>query len=768
LTVLTTGARFTVLAQQCVRIELCAAGRWVDAPSLFAVVRDTGFSDYTVDRDGDAVRITTASIELSYRPGALSAEILDDGSRYATWTPGAANPGNLGGTLRTLDSIKAAVGTGDGLLSRDGWALIDDSNTPLMVDGWVADRPADCGADWYLFGYGADYRAALSAFTAVSGRAPLPRRYTFGSWFSRYWPLSSADYRRIVAEYREHDFPLDILVLDMDWHGEGWTGWSWNRELLPDAEALLAELHEEGLFATLNLHPANGVAPHEDRYEAFSDAVGAVAGEVVPFDAGNRTYMEALFEQVLAPLEDEGVDFWWLDWQQYPFTRSIATLTNLRWLNHLFFQHTGRAGQRGLSFSRWAGWGDHRHPIHFSGDADTGWPMLKFEVAFNTMAGNVGCFFWSHDIGGHLGLRNEEAFVRWVWFGATTASLRVHSTRDARLERRPWAYGEQAESAMRAAFHLRSELMPTVYSAAWQCHAQSVPLARPMYLDHSDEPEAYRSGGQFMFGDDLLVAPVVARGYGKDRVGFQSVWFPAGRWFNWFTGERFDGPGRYVVAAAIDETPLYVRGGAPIVLQPYTERMTTTPLTTLRVRVWPGGSGETVLYEDDGLSTGYLTGSCATTRITATRDGDQVTIEVAPTEGDYDGQLLERALIIELPGTSHPPLTVAAADIRERARVQVTAPEVPADAPERAANLTRASTIWATRGIAALAQDGDVVVYGDRAMEVVIDDGGEVQRHACSPTLGAPCRFAVRGTDPQVQVTFDDGGAPAFITGVRL
>ena len=90
----------------------------------------------------------------------------------------------------------------------------------------------------------------------------------------------------------------------------------------------------------------------------------------------NKRYVDTLFKDVITPHEKEGVDFWWLDWQQQPFTKSIPDLTNLAWLNRCFYTHTAADGKRGISFSRWAGWGDHRYPIHFSGDASTDWSML--------------------------------------------------------------------------------------------------------------------------------------------------------------------------------------------------------------------------------------------------------------------------------------------------------------------------------------------------------------------------------------------------------
>jgi hypothetical protein len=388
-------ARFTVISPFCIRLEYNAEGRFVDQPSLFAVGRTARFDGFRLTQSGDQTVIDTGIIRLIYAsngqpfsPSNLQA-VIHRGGIMAHWTPGAPNLGNLGGTLRTLDGAVGPEDLGQGLISRDGWYLLDDSRTPLLTKDWVESRPTSDGTDWYLFGYGDDYRAALRTLAVIGGPVPMPRKYALGSWYSRYWPYSSADYREIVSEYAAHDFPLDNIVLDMDWHKDGWTGWSWNRKLLPDAEQLLPWFHRQDLHDTLNLHPADGVGPQEDQYGAFMRDMGAnpSSGQTIPFDAGSKKYMDTLFKDVLDPLRNDGVDFWWLDWQQDPYTRSILDLTNLFWLNTLLFDYTGEGGQRGMSFSRWGGWGDHRHPIHFSGDADTGFPMLAFEVPFTSTAG---------------------------------------------------------------------------------------------------------------------------------------------------------------------------------------------------------------------------------------------------------------------------------------------------------------------------------------------------------------------------------------------
>lgn len=701
-------ARFTVITPQCIRIEYAPGGIFTDARSLFAFDREARWNGFETKQEGGALTIDTGAMRLVYRPdgapfhpGNLTTDVRI-GNTSARWTPGAPNPGNLGGTIRTLDNVRGPVDLGEGLLSRDGWYLLDDSKRPLLTNTWVKSRPADSGTDWYLFGYGRDYKAALASMITIGGKAPVPRRYAMGTWFSRYWAFTDEDYRNIIREYREKNFPLDVIVMDMDWHRDGWTGWSWNKKLIPDPKGLLRWFHEQGLQVTLNLHPADGVSPHEDRYPQFMNALGedAASGKTLPFDAGDERYIAAWDKEVLRPLQEDGVDFWWLDWQQYPFTRSIPDLTNLFWLNRVLFDSTKWNGERGTSFSRWAGWGDHRHVIQFSGDADTGWPMLSFQVPFTSTAGNVGCYYWSHDIGGHQGGRNEESYTRWTQFGALSAALRSHSMRDATMDRRPWLYPKWAEDSMRVAFHLRAELMPYVYSSAWQTHRTGISLNRPLYLDYPEHEPAYHNGQEFLFGDHLLAAPVTMPGTGPDKVGRQTVWFPPGdTWYDFFTGEKFEGGQTRIVSADINEFPLYARGGAPIVMQPYHERPGTAALETLRVRCYPGAGGEYTLHEDDGRSDAYQDGKSASTKLRQTRNGDHVSIEISPTEGIYQGQPERRAYVIELPNTTRLTevtmngqpaavehgdalgmnrILIPATDIRTPITILATAPEAPA------------------------------------------------------------------------------------------
>ena len=715
----TAHARFTVITPTLIRMEYSPDGHFIDAPSFFAIDRTARDTGATISRNGATLLIDTGSIRLNYKEDGkefsadnLNAEIKK-GAKTVAWNPKTPSLGNLGGTIPTLDSVQGPERLGDGLLSRDGWFVLKDTTT-LLPDGWFQKRPPG-GLDWYLFGYGLDYRSALKSMTAVGGPVPIPRKYTLGIWFSHWWPYTAEDFKNIVLDYGKHDFPLDVLVMDMDWHNtdgtvlpaghkvrrdELWTGYTWNKKLIPDPAGLLKWIHDQGVAVTLNDHPSWGVLSCEDAYQPFMKAMGAdpATNDVIPFDASDKHYMDNFYEATHRPREQEGVDFWWLDWQQEEATRGINSLSNLAALAYYYFAATTSPEKRGQSMSRWAGWGDHRYPIYFSGDANTGWPMLAFEVPFTSTAGNVGCFYWSHDTGGYSGQREEETYTRWCQFGAVSPVLRCHSGRSSVLDRRPWTYPKWAEDSMRAAFHLRAQLMPYIYTAAWEAHRDSLPLLRPMYLDHPDTEEAYHQGQEYLFGDDLLAAPIVTPGQGPGRVATQNVWFPKGDWYNFFTGEKFSGPYQGIVAADINEFPLYAQGGVPIAMQPYTPRPTTTPLAQIVVRCYPGADGAeetSTLYEDDGLSPAYLHGAQATTQLHYQRHGGSVTVTIDPAQGSFQGQVAERGYVIELPATDAP--THAAVDGTEvkadyDAASRMTRVTVPPTAITRAVSVTIAAT----------------------------------------------------------------------------
>lgn len=644
--------RLSVPDAACIRIEVDEQALFEDRPSWFAVNRSGGpVAEARIIEHPERLEVLTPYLRLILQrgdgvdlAGRLYADILQSGKVFSRWHFGDFNRENFGGSICTLDRLDGPAELEEGLFSAAGWYLYDDSASPLQEgDRFVPRRSGT--RDYYLFGYGRAYQRALQSLMRVAGPVPLPRRRAMGLWFSRYWPFTQGDYEEIAREFADQGVPLDYLVFDMDWHRRdgteaalaskppGWTGWSWNKELIPDPASLLKKLNQERIAVALNSHPHDAIRPHEDCYTDFMNRLKgtSVLGKTVPLDAGCPEYMQAFFESAHIPHEEMGVDLWWVDWQQsaeMPVTRSVPSLPNLSALNYHYFQHSERNRKRGTILSRWAGWGDHRHPMHFSGDAFISWDMLKFQVELTVSSGNQGCFFWSHDIGGFRGKddvddasgrfakgkRHPELYLRWLQFGAFSAAVRLHSGLVESLDKRPWLWGGEVLQAFRAMYHLRRRLMPYIYSAAYQCSAEALPLLRPLYLQHPHEEEAFRHPGQYYFGDHIMVCPVVTPVDSEGWTDPQVVWLPPGCWMHYFTGQVFRGPCTLHLRSRLQEFPLFFRCNTVLPVIEHVLPFGMTHYHPADVSLWAcleeGGDDRiSHWYHDDGESMDYRHGA---------------------------------------------------------------------------------------------------------------------------------------------------------------
>ncbi len=677
-------ARFTVLTSQLLRLEWSEDGRFEDRPSLVFINRLLPVPSFKKSSEGEWLILETDKLRLKYRKGSgkFSTENLEIAfnlnGRSLLWRPGTPDTGNLKGTIRTLDGVKGETELERGLLSRDGWVLIDDSNRPLFDDSdwpWVIPRPKGPRQDWYFFGYGHEYNRALADFVTVAGRIPMPPRFAFGAWWSRYWAYTDVELKELVHEFEAHDVPLDVLVVDMDWHqtfklrwakqprdqaGQplGWTGYTWDRNYFPDPEGFLQWCKDKGLKVTLNLHPASGIQPHEEKYPEMARAMGIDPGtkRYVPFDIVDKKFASNFLNIVLRPLEKQGVDFWWLDWQQWSSTR-IPGVTPTWWLNYVFFTDMERQGRmRPLIMHRWGGLGNHRYQIGFSGDAFTEWETLDFESYFTATAANVGFGYWSHDIGGHQpGPITPELYTRWIQFGAFSPILRTHTTKHPEAERRIWAYPNEYASVMREAFLLRYSLLPYIYTAAREAYDHGISICHPMYYDYPEAEEAYKFRSQYMFGGEMFVAPIASPLDTTNMLAAKSVWIPPGEWIEWYSGTRLRGPKVVERRFALDEIPIYVKAGSIIPMQPKMKNTSEKPLESMILTIFPGESGIAQVYDDDGISSGYQKGECAWTTVRQTRlDSRTMKVQISPTEGNFPGMLMERSYELRLPN-SWPP-----------------------------------------------------------------------------------------------------------------
>jgi alpha-glucosidase (family GH31 glycosyl hydrolase) len=699
--VVTVGnARFTVLTPQLIRMEWSADGHFEDHASFVFLNRRLPVPKFemTEKYGSHSMTLKTSALMVRYTPsgdGHFTADNLSItftlDSKQVTWRPGDVDPENLEGTTRTLDGAlgdKTKEPIGQGLVSRSGWALVDDSSRPLFdsdnfsfTEGetslwpWVMERPASEQTgkyvDWYFFGYGHDYKQALGDYVKVAGRIPLPPRFAFGTWWSRYWAYSDQEILDLIKGFHQNSTPLDVFVIDMDWHinhnqleakgdvdqsGEflGWTGYTWNKLLFPDPGDFLDRLHSNHLETSLNLHPASGIQPWEAAYSAMARAMGVdpATKKYIAFDPTNKKWAENYFKIALHPLEKEGINFWWLDWQQEPDTK-LPGVNNTWWLNYIHFTDQEREGKRPLLFHRWGGLGNHRYQIGFSGDTISVWPSLAFQPWFTATAANVGYAYWSHDIGGHMpGAVDPELFTRWVQFGAFSPILRTHTTKNPESERRIWAYPEPYSAILRSAFQLRYALQPYIYTEARRTYDTGVAFLHPIYYDWPNEVPAYSARNEYMFGDEILAAPVVSPMDKVTGLASEKIWMPAGQWYEWPTGKRLDGPAQVDRSFSIDQIPVYLKAGAIVPMQPPMLYTGEKPIDPLIVNVWPlepGDKSNYTLYEDSGVAEEYQHGVFTRTPIAAEQTGDTLRVEIGPVQGSFPGMLKARGYELRLP-----------------------------------------------------------------------------------------------------------------------
>ena len=674
--------RITVVTDGVVRLEWEESGRFTDSPSFVAPERDYPATDFKVSKKGKEVRIETSRMTVSYKmnSGKFTKNNLEikaaDG--FFTWKPGMQQKENLKGTFRTLDGLDGDVQTQswvadmkkgeirqfeDGILAKDGWTLIDESENFLFDDSewaWVKERETKECQDWYFMAYGHDYKAALKDFTVFAGKMPLPPRFTFGYWWSRYWAYTDKEMRTLVDKFHAYDIPLDVLVVDMDWHYTdagrgGWTGWTWNRSLFPNPEKFMQYLKGEGLKVTLNLHPAEGFDHWEECYPTLAQSLGKdpEGKKRIEWINSDKEFMSNMFKHVMHPMQEEGVDFWWLDWQQHVYDTELTKLHNTWWINYCYFSDMERHGdKRPLLYHRWGGLGNHRYQVGFSGDATITWKSLEFQPYFTATSSNVLYGYWSHDIGGHLGNSiDPEMYTRWLQYGGFSPVMRTHSSKSGALNKEPWVFAEEYTNVIRQTVRQRYEMAPYIYAMARKGYDEGIALCRPLYYDYPECQEAYDFRSQYMFGDDMLIAPVTK----PAENGFASmdIWLPEGQWYELHTGAMVEGGKVVNRHFALDEYGVYIKAGAVLPFYGDEVENLNSNDEDIYVTVFPGGNGCFSMYEDAGNDKNYAT-EYATTQLSSSWNGCEQTVTIAPRKGSYEGMPSQRNFKVKVVASAAP------------------------------------------------------------------------------------------------------------------
>ena len=513
---------------------------------------------------------------------------------------------------------------------------------------------SDVKYDLYGFFHGWKFTKALYDYQLIGGKAIMVPKQAMGVWWSRWYDLNNYDVRKVVDDYESRQIPLDVFVIDMDWHKkDDWSGFTFDPHIFPFAADDMGYLNKKGLIVSLNLHDNSGVNDWDALFPQLLNTLGGDAGaKKVAMNLVNASVAYAVEDIVLGDLlNDKHVGFWWIDWQQ---GGSQGGMTGDKqnptiWLAHLRCTDRHRVGDdtRGMVLARWGGMGHHRYQVGFSGDvAGLTWSNLAYQPYFSATAANVLFPSWSHDIEGAWD--DQEMYTRWLQVGAFSGTMRSHErgmsaggcANTAGVTPAtyapnsgtcsliaPWNVGPKFVEANRGALLAREELLPYIYTAHRSLFDVGVGIMQPLYYQYPKLDGAYRmtakENAQYFFGPDIMVAPITApagdaKGDPSQALAEKSTWMPPGEWYDVLTGKVTS-----VTAAAgevftrgytLNEIPTWIKAGALIPYLPLKSLPTMVGVAQkqwdfLGFRILPGSgsTASTAVYEDDGSTTAYLT-----------------------------------------------------------------------------------------------------------------------------------------------------------------
>ena len=564
------------------------------------------------------------------------------------------------------------------LVSTRGYALFFDNpgDATLAVgrsdNGVRIAYTAEAGALTWYFVMGDDIRGLMREIAHLLGRPTLPPRWALGFLQSTRHFHDTAELRQLPRTIREKRIPCDALIY-LSSYGEalGWNRGVGHLEFQPalwkDPAALLGEARAQHFEVITHEYP---VLHEESPIFAEAESLGYLVdagyerggGAGANYRQGQR-YLDFSDPAVGAwwwaahrELVGLGVAGWWLDGGEGPPAAATLRAGDGRLLHNIYdrFRHeafaageaSDRPQQRVFLLCRSGAAGMQRFgSTTWTGDVNNDFRTLEAQIPLGLNTGMSGVPYWGTDVGGffHSVPATGELYARWFQLGAFSPIFRSHGW--VWREHVPWAHGPRVEAICRAYAELRYRLLPYTYTLAWQAHEDGLPLMRPLVLNYPDDPRVWTLGHQFLWGDDLLVAPVTREG-----ATTWAVYLPAGVWYDFWTGARHAGPGGITVEAPLERLPLFVRAGAIIPMGPVMQHSSERPLDELTLRVHPEGTTRFTLYEDDGRTQGYREGRYARILFECVAAPDGVTVRIGAATGDASVVPVRRRYHLEMGG----------------------------------------------------------------------------------------------------------------------
>ena len=542
--------------------RLLTRTRTVGEPSTYAVPVPTSF----VRRASDFGRSTAASFELShdekiYGTGESFTRLDKRGQKIDLFIRDAMG-------VQTKWMYKPIPF----FLSSDGYGIFTHTSTPVTFDFghdfdeslviYTGDEILD------LFIFLGDPKEVLTEYTGLTGRSPVPPLWSFGLWMSRITYKSEEEVRTVAARLRQEQIPTDVLHLDTGWFEVDWqSDFEFSTSRFSDPAEMIGDLGEMGFHVSLWQLPY-----FTSRNRLYDEIVSN--GYHVRNQAGTLPDLDAIldfsnpaavewYQEKLAGLLEMGVDVIKADFGEGAPVTGLYASGRTGWYEHNLYplryndvvaEVTEEVTGSGILWGRSAWAGSQRYPLHWGGDAENTNSAMAATLRAGLSFGLSGFTYWSHDIGGFVDRPSRDLYRRWLGFGVLTSHTRTHGA----PPREPWEYDAGIVEDFRRALALKYSLMPYIYAQAVASSERGHPMLRPLFLEYPDDPTSWLIEDQYLFGADLLVAPLIEAG------DTRPVYLPPGEWIDYQTGRVYPGAAWHEIRAGEIPVVLLVRGGAVI------------------------------------------------------------------------------------------------------------------------------------------------------------------------------------------------------------
>lgn len=536
--------------------------------------------------------------------------------------------------------------------------------------------------NYYFFG-GPTPSKVIEQFTELVGRMPLPPLWSLGYQQCRWSYSPESRVREIAAGFRSRNIPADVIYLDIDYM-EGYRIFTWNPDRFPDPRKLIRDLREDGFRVAVIVDPgikadssyhAYRTGLDGDHFLKYPDGTTFI-GKVWPGECAFPDFSNAAtrtwWGENFAGLVQDGVRGWWNDMNEpsvFDIPTKTVDLTVLHSDEGRIATHAKHHNLYGLQMTkatyegvrkllpterlfvltRASYAGGHRYSAAWTGDNVASWEHLAMSVAMCLNLSVSGQPFVGPDIGGFIGYPSGELFARWLQAAVFMPLMRAHSVINEK-NKEPWEYGDEYTTINRKTIELRYRLLPLIYNEMFKASVTGIPPMRPMLFQYPNNHHFHWEETQFMFGDDLLIAPVLWEG-ARSR----ELRLPEGKWYDFYTGEEHEGDRRITVEAQIDRIPVFARAAAIIPSRQVVQHTDEAPIDPLTLTVFPlsQGSSSTVYYEDDGLTFAYEKGEYMKRSIEQRTDGATITLRVSKPAGTFVPP--KRTLVVRFMGVDSPP-----------------------------------------------------------------------------------------------------------------